>query len=63
MDVGFNSPESAKDEIKRLIRDAKKYKKDLIHFNINEMYESGVRIPSALIGKNWRIKKIKIKKL
>ena len=61
MDVGYETPGLAKAEIKRLIRDAKKYKKTLAHFNVNEMFENGIMIPSAMIGKYWRVKKIKCK--
>lgn len=61
MDVGFTTPESAHDEIVRLMRDAKKFKKDMGHFDVNEMFSAGLRIPSAMIGKYWRVKKIKCK--
>jgi hypothetical protein len=59
MDAGFPSRESAKREIGILIRDSKKYKKQ--GYNLNEMFQSGVRIPTPMIGKYWRIKKIKSK--
>lgn len=59
MDVGFSTPESAKAEIERLIRDSKKLKKN--YHDVNSMYLSGIRIPTALIGKYWRIKKVKCK--
>ena len=62
MDVGYEKPESAKEEIKRLQRDAAKYKKDYAHFDLNEIFKNGIRIPSAMIGKNWRIKKVKCRK-
>lgn len=61
MDVGFGSPESAKDEIKRLIRDAKKYRKQ--GYNVNEMFQNDIRIPTPMIGKYWRVKKVKCKPL
>jgi hypothetical protein len=61
MDVGYESPELAKAEIKRLMRDAAKYKKTLSHLSVNEMYAAGVHVPSALIGKYWRVKKVKCK--
>jgi len=62
MDVGFESPESAKDEIRRLMRDAKKYKEHYKCYDPAIMMKEGIPIPSAMIGKNWRVKKIKCKK-
>ena len=59
MDVGFETPESAKEEIRRLRRDAKKLRKD--NYDVNLMYASNFRIPTALIGKYWRVKKVKCK--
>lgn len=61
MDVGYETPELAKKEIKRLMRDAAKYKKTLANLSVNDMYAAGTRIPSALIGKYWRVKKVKCK--
>ena len=59
MDVGFRTPELAKEEIERLMRDAKKYRKQ--YHNVNEMFQNNIRIPSSMIGKYWRVKKLKIK--
>ena len=54
MDVGFESPKSAKEEIRRLRRDAKKLRKD--NHDVNSMFMADIRIPTALIGKYWRVK-------
>ena len=59
MNVGFKTPELAKDEIKRLMRDAKKYKKQNI--DVRTMSEMGIRIPTSLVGKYWKVKKVKCK--
>lgn len=56
MNIGFESPESAKTEIKRLMRDAKKYKKQGLRYNSNMSWS-----PTPLIGSYWRVKKIKLK--
>lgn len=61
MNVGFESPESAKEEIKLLMRDAKKFKKHYSYFNVNDMFESDIIIPTSMIGKYWRVKKVKCK--
>jgi hypothetical protein len=59
MNIGFETPERAKDEIERLKVAAKKYKK--LYYNINESYAAGVYLPTAAIGKYWRVKKVKCK--
>lgn len=58
MNVGFETKESAVAEKKRLIRDAKKYKKLYPDFNMNESLTLGNRIPTVMVGSNWRIKKV-----
>jgi hypothetical protein len=60
MSVGYERPESAKNEIKKLIRDSKKFRKLGINPNIVNSQEI-LRVPTPLIGKNWRIKKIKVR--
>lgn len=59
MNVGFESPKRAKDEIVRLMREAKKLKKQ--HLDVNARALAGLWNPTALIGKYWRVKKVKCK--
>ena len=59
MNIGFETPQLAKDEIERLKAAAKKYKK--LYHDINETYSAGIYIPAAVLGKYWRVKKVKCK--
>lgn len=59
MNVGFGSSQSAKDEIVRLMRESKKLRKQNI--DVNAMFVADIRIPTPLIGKYWRVKKVKCK--
>ena len=59
MNTGFLSPERAKDEIRRIMRDAKRYKSFCV--DVNELYITGYKIPTPMIGKYWRVKKLKIR--
>ena len=59
MDVGYETPKLAKDEIRRLMRDARILKNR--GWDINLMYQRGDRIPTPMLGKYWRVKKVKCK--
>ena len=59
MSIAFEHPETAKAEIRALRRDARKYKKE--GFNLTDMINNGISIPSAMIGSYWRIKKGKMR--
>lgn len=59
MNVAYDYPEQAKAEIKLLRRDAKKWKK--LGFNLSDMVDNGVSIPTAMCGSHWRIKKGKLR--
>jgi len=59
MDVGFETPQLAKDEIRRLMRDAKKLKKS--NLDIDVLLKLGMRVPTPAIGRYWRVKKVKCK--
>jgi hypothetical protein len=56
MRIGFNSQESAVNEKNRILREAKRLRKQ--HIDVRTM--KGLIIPSYLIGKNWRISKWKM---
>lgn len=58
MNVGFETKESAVLEKKRLIRDANKYRKLYPDYDINGAISLGTRIPTTMVGSNWRIKKV-----
>ena len=61
MNVGFPNRKVAKDEIERLKREAQRYKK--MNYDLNSLYEKGVHLIAPLVGKNWRIRKVKIRPL
>ena len=56
MQVGFESPEQAQNELDRILRGKKEWqsKNDISHYDI-------YKCPSFLIGEDWEIKEIKIK--
>jgi hypothetical protein len=58
MNIGFETKESAVLEKNRLIRDAKKYKKLYPNYDLNASLIFDTRIPTAMVGSNWRIKKV-----
>ena len=58
MRIGFNSRELAENEKNNILREAKRLRKQRI--DVRTMNELGLIIPSAIIGKNWRVSKIKM---
>ncbi len=61
MNIGFESKESARRELDRILREVKKANQGLFPFNIRDAVNAGMHIPSIKKGTHWRIKKIKIK--
>jgi len=61
MNIGFRTHELAIAEKNRILRDAKRLRKQKI--DVRTMNEMGIRIPSAIIGKNWRVSEIKMKRV
>jgi hypothetical protein len=59
MNVAYDYPEEAKAEIKLLIRDTKKWKK--LGFNLSDMIDNDVSIPTSMCGSHWRVKKGKLR--
>ena len=54
MNIGFESEQSAKNELERLKKAQKKYK--------NLDFTNSSFVPVAAIGSYWRVKKVKCKK-
>lgn len=61
MNCAFETPRSAELELGRIKREQKKFKKDNPYFDPNS--KSNMNVSSISIGLNWRIEKIKFRKL